>query len=57
MHLLNSSAMNQYERKGKDEFLKNKYKYDGSTVERIGRENKGFLEITKKDLDRIHGKK
>lgn len=41
----------------KDEHQKNLYKFKGMDDGRIGRENdQGFLEIRKKDLDRIYGK-
>lgn len=46
------------QKREKDQFEKNKYKFEGSAEGRIGRENdQGFLEITKKDLDRIYGSK
>lgn len=39
MRLMNSSVMKQFERKGKDAFDKNKYKYDSQAISKIGREN------------------
>lgn len=46
-------------RRTKDEFERNKYKYDGMKIGegRIGRESGGFLEITKRDIKKIYGEK
>lgn len=50
MNLMNSSVMQQFNTRDKDDFQKNKYKFEGMGGGRIGKEKNGFLEITKKDI-------
>ena len=52
---MNSNIIEDAKRK-KDEFQKNKYKFEGMNEGRIGRESDGMLKINKKDLARINGK-
>lgn len=54
MNLLNSGLMKQ--RKEKDDFEKNKYKFSGASGG-FGREQGGFLNLSKNDVQHIMGKR
>lgn len=54
MQLLNSSLMEI--RKQKDEFDKNRYKFENVSSGKVGFEKDGFLHLRKADLDRINEK-
>ena len=54
MQLLNSSVMEI--KKEKDNFERNKYKFQNVSSGKFGREKDGFLHISKQDLARINGK-
>ena len=43
MNLMNSSVMGQFNRRDKDNFERNKYKFEGVGDGRIGKEKDGFL--------------
>lgn len=43
-------------KKEKDEFDKNKYKFENVSTGRVGHEKDGFLYLNKHDIDRIRGK-
>lgn len=53
MKLLNSAVMEI--KKEKDQFDKNKYKYQEADSSKLGREKEGFLHLTTQDVNRIRG--
>jgi len=54
MKLLNSDIMES--KKEKDQFEKNRYKFEQISSGRVGKERNGLLSLNKKDIDRIYGK-
>lgn len=56
MNLFNSRTMRQYNDQGKDEFMRNQYKFKGSATGRIGKEKDGFLELSRQDIRQIYSK-
>ena len=54
MRLLNSQVMEM--RKEKDQFDRNKYKFQNVSSGKLGKEKGGFLYLSKNDVHRIKGK-
>ncbi len=45
------------EKRERDDFEKNKYKFKGTSFETLGKHSDGMLELGKKDVKKIEGKK
>jgi hypothetical protein len=54
MKLLNSDIMEV--KKDKDQFERNRYKFEQISSGRVGKEKNGMLSLNRKDIDRIYGK-